>query len=97
MTAPKKRSFKRYLSFHGKRVRGIAQRMFHVPENLILLGRAHQIVYVTDKINGGGDGKIAEYIHTFETPVNLYMDETGKKQLYLMGQKLKVTSHGIEN
>ena len=97
---PKKlqrRSVRRYKAFHGKMPRVARVRNFHVPDNLIFLGQAHQIVYISDKFNGGGDGQLCEYIHTFETPVNLYMDETGKKQLYLMGNKLKVTHHGIEN
>lgn len=92
-----RKSIKKYKAFHGEDPRGTRKKKFHVPENLILLGKAHQIVYVSNKFNGGGDGKISEYIHTFETPCNLYMDETGKKQLYIMGDKLKVTHHGIEN
>lgn len=64
---------------------------------MIHLGRAVAIVYETDKLHGGGDGKMAEYIHEFETPVGVFMDETGKKQLYILGHALKITNRGIEN
>ena len=93
----KKKSIKKYKAFHGKNPRAARKKIFHVPENLVLLGKAHQIVYISNKKNGGGDGKECEYIHTFETPCNLYMDETGRKQFYIMGARLKVTHHGIEN
>ena len=72
-------------------------RRFHYPRQLICLGRCTRVEYESDKWNGGGDGTRAIYYHDHETPVYLYMDETGKRQLYLMGKKLKVTRAGIEN
>lgn len=92
-----KKAVQKYHAFHGRPVKKVTKKQFHVPNTLVRLGKAHSIVYVSNKFNGGGDGKMCEYIHEFETPVDLYMDETGKKQLYLMGSKLKVTHHGIEN
>ncbi len=70
---------------------------FHVPKNLIFLGQAVSIVYLCNKKHGGGDGKLTEFEHEFETPVDLYMDETGKTQLYLIGKKVVVTADGIQN
>ncbi len=88
------RQFKR---FHGNPPRIVKPMSLAIPKHLILLGQAVAIVYRCDKKNGGGDGKLAEYEHEFETPVGLYMDETGKRQLYLIGSALKVTEAGIEN
>lgn len=87
----------RYRMFHGKSRAPLVRTNFHNPNTLIFLGQAVSIVYLSNKKSGGGDGTLCEYEHEFETPVNLYMDETGKRQLYLIGEKLTVTRHGIEN
>lgn len=70
---------------------------FHVPKQLVFLGKAIAIEYECDKWNGGGDGTKAVYRHTFETPAVVAMDERGKKQIYIIGDRLKVTDAGIEN
>lgn len=86
-----------YKSFHGRDVRGVTKINFTVPKQLIRLGEAVAIEYECDKYNGGGDGKQAIYRHEFETPVMLFMDTTKKRQLYIIGNRLKVTNAGIEN
>jgi hypothetical protein len=86
-----------YRAFHGRRKAPWTAREFHIPRALIFLGQAVSIVYLSNKRNGGGDGKLCEYEHEFETPVDLYMDERGKHQLYLLGRRLVVTSDGIQN
>jgi len=88
---------RRYQEFHGRNPRGVSRRVFHVPQHLVKLGSAFAIEYVSDKFNGGGDGKRAIYRHRFESPATLYMDERGRKQLYIMSSHLKVTDAGIEN
>jgi len=88
---------KRYNEFHGHAPRKYYKTRFHIPISLIRLGRVTRIEYESDKNNGGGDGTKAIYYHDHTSPVFVYMDETGKKQLYLIGQKLKVTRAGIEN
>lgn len=92
-----KKAVKKYREFHGRDVRYNEDFSFHIPENFIILGRAVAIEYRTDKLNGGGDGKSAVYRHKFETPAVVCQDETGKRQLYILGEKIKVTSAGIEN
>lgn len=87
----------KYITFHGKRTKKERDVNFHVPKGLIVLGKAVAIEYECDKLNGGGDGKKAVYRHEFETPVLVCMDETMKKQLYVIGPKLIVTDAGIEN
>lgn len=87
----------RYRMFHGRPKGPWSLTQFHVPKTLIFLGQAISIVYLSNKKNGGGDGKLTEYEHEFETPVDLFMDERGAVQLYLIGKKLTVTHHGIEN
>ena len=86
-----------FKEFHGRYPVDGGVKSFHVPKSLIHLGRCVGVIYETDKLNGGGDGKSAHYIHEFETPTGLFMDETGKKQLYIVGNALKVTSAGVEN
>ena len=94
---PKVSALTRYRQFHGRPKGPWAMTDFHVPKALIFLGQAIEIVYLSNKRHGGGDGTLIEYTHTFETPVSLYMDETGRTQLYLIGKKVVVTDNGIEN
>lgn len=89
--------FDRYFEFHGRDAKRDRKAEFHVPKDLIVLGKAIAIEYECDKLHGGGDGKKAVYRHKFETPVVLCMDERGRGQLYLVGKKLKVTEAGVEN
>jgi len=86
-----------YEAFHGKSPRQVRAGSFHVPTHLILLGDAVEIVYRSDKWNGGGDGTKAEYIHKFSKGTKLYMDERKGKVIYISGNKLKVTYAGIVN
>jgi len=86
-----------YNKFHGKVPKEKKPVKFHIPENFVWLGKIHAVEYVCDKNNGGGDGKKAIYRHKFESPANLFMDETNKKQLYIIGSRIKVTTAGIEN
>ncbi len=91
------RAHNAYHSFHGRRVRKVKRINFDVPKHLIYLGETVAIEYACDKNNGGGDGTMAVYRHEFETPVKLFMDSTKRRQLYIIGSKVKVTDAGIEN
>jgi hypothetical protein len=87
-----------YRAFHGRRVRRVKKIRFDNPKPpLICLGEAVAIEYACDKLNGGGDGKLAVYRHEFTTPVKVFMDQTKKRQLYIVGERLKVTDAGIEH
>jgi len=87
-----------YNDFHGRRVRRVKKVNYDHPEPpLIHLGAAVAIEYACDKHNGGGDGTYAVYRHEFETPVDLFMDSKRRRQLYIIGERLKVTDAGIEN
>jgi hypothetical protein len=86
---------KRYAEFQGKESRRTTGVNFHVPKRLIFLGRATAIEYRCSKYNGGGDGKSAIYRHEFETPSVVCMDETGRKQLYVIGPQIVVDERGI--
>jgi len=83
--------------FHGRGPSKKDVGGFYDPQSLILLGRAVAVVYEIDKRNGGGDGKTATYIHEFEAPAALFMDERAGKQLYILGPQIVVTERGIEN
>lgn len=87
----------KYYRFHGKNPPRTRKKEFHVPKNLLILGKAHAIEYECDKLHGGGDGKKAVYRHVFETPAYVCMDEREGKQLYIIGGRIKVTEAGIEN
>lgn len=91
------RARKAYKQFHGRKVRKVTSVNFVPPKQLICLGEAVAIEYACDKHNGGGDGTMAVYRHEFETPVKLFMDTTKKRQLYIIGSKVKVTDAGIEH
>jgi hypothetical protein len=89
---------KAYHAFHGRRVRRVKKIRYDNPKSpLICLGEAVAIEYACDKLHGGGDGKLAVYRHCFTTPVKVFMDQTKKRQLYIIGERLKVTDAGIEN
>jgi len=90
-------SEKGYRTFHGHNPRWRRKIDFHVPPQLVVLGKAIAIEYECDKLNGGGDGKKAVYRHEFETPGYVCMDERGRKQLYVVGKRIIVTEAGIEN
>lgn len=88
-------AIEKYRQFHGKEPRRVTAKRFHVPEELVYLGRAVAIEYECSKNNGGGDGTKAVYRHRFETHAILCMDSKAKGQLYILGSKLAVNSRGI--
>ncbi len=92
-----KSSVKAYEQFHGRKPRNFRRTRFHDPKNLTWLGYAHAVEYVSNKINGGGDGTWAIYRHRFKMGAELFMDERKRRQLYIVGDKIKVTDRGIEN
>lgn len=93
----RKNELKKYKAFHGEGPTKIYQKKINIPEKLIFLGYAHKIEYISNKFNGGGDGKTAIYVHKFQRGTKLFMDEKGEKQLYIMGKNLKVREAGIIN
>ena len=60
-----KKAVKKYKAFHGHDPRFSKDWDFKVPKNLVILGKAVAIEYETDKLNGGGDGKMFTYRHEF--------------------------------
>lgn len=90
-------AYDRYRQFHGKEPKSEKQIRAYPSKRLIVLGKAVAIEYRCSKLNGGGDGRSAVYRHKFETPVDLCMDESGKKFLYLIGDHITVDDEGIKN
>jgi len=86
-----------YQAFHGRMPGNKEVTPFYDPASLIALGRAVAVIYECKKENGGGDGRLNRFIHEFETPAGLFMDERGGRQLYILGPKIIVTDAGIEN
>lgn len=87
----------KYREFHGKNPRYTETVDFHTPRKLVYLGEAVAIEYRCSKLNGGGDGRRAVYRHEFETPAKVCMDETGRKCLYIIGNRIVVDDEGIKN
>jgi hypothetical protein len=89
-----------YRKFHGKAPVQVRTMIVDVPGKLpkvlIELGDAHTTDYVSDKKNGGGDGKKNIFTHRHKKGTILCTDARGKA-LYTIGPQLKVTQAGIEN
>lgn len=92
-----RKAIKKYTDFHGHGPKGESQVRFPHPGTLICLGDAIEIVYRSDKKNGGGDGKSAEYVHKFAPGAKLMCNESGEKWLYIAGDKIVVKEPGIIN
>jgi len=89
-----------YKKFHGQAPMQVREMTLDVPKGfpdvLVLLGDAHTTDYVSDKKNGGGDGKKNIFTHRHKKGTILCTDAKGKA-LYTIGPQLKVTAAGIEN
>lgn len=86
-----------YQAFHGHNPRNVTRVDLHVPKQLVRLGRAIAVEYECDKLHGGGDGRKNIFRHVFSRGTVLAMDERAKGQLYIIGDRLKVTAAGIEH
>jgi hypothetical protein len=94
MNKPTPQAIKRYKAFHGKtpsRFRPVNKKM---PTILVEIARPEFITYFSDKLNGGGDGKLNAFKHKFHKSTKLYSSPDGK-MLVIMGPKLNVTNRGI--
>lgn len=87
----------RYRAFHGRSVRFRRRIAIEPIRELIFLGEAIEIVYKSNKLNGGGDGKYAEYEHKFARGTKLYCTPDGKGVLLIHGPRLRVEEPGIIN
>jgi hypothetical protein len=88
---------RRYKAFHGRPPRFRKRIAINPIRELVLLGDAVEIVYRSNKLHGGGDGKLAEYEHKFARGTKLYCTPDGKHVLLIHGPKLKVEEPGIIN
>ena len=85
-----------YKKFHGHPVREKQEVQWQDPEKLVFLGEAIEIIYRSDKVNGGGDGKPNSFRHKFDKGTMLLTNETGR-YLIIVGERLHVTDRGIVN
>lgn len=86
-----------YQRFHGKPSRREGAFDFRAPKGLVVLGEAVAVEYKCNKLNGGGDGRMAVYRHKFDKGAVVCCDDKAKRQLYILGSKIIVTSAGIEH
>jgi hypothetical protein len=88
-------SRKRFNLFTGFEAGEItSSRIISAPGELICIAKPTSISYYSDKINGGGDGKLAIYDHRFSAKTLLYTDPAGTF-LVIAGPNLRITQRGI--
>lgn len=83
-----------YRKFNGRAPKRITRRNMSQPKSLVFIGRAHSIVYESDKRNGGGTGRPELFEHKFSPTTKIFTDEKGKR-LYVFGPEMRVNSRGI--
>lgn len=88
---------RQYERFHGKSPKRERQFDFRQPKGLVVLGDAVAVEYRCNKVNGGGDGRMATYRHKFEKGSVVCCDDSARRQLYILGPRIVVTSAGIEH
>lgn len=79
-------------SFHDFKPNGVSQIDLDLEGDLVLLGRAHEIKYLSDKWHKKEEG----YVHEFSPETYLFTNEPGNL-LIIWGEKLRVKSTGINN
>ena len=72
----------------------ITEYQFKIPKDLICLASPEYITYISDKLNGGGTGRVEKFKHKFDKSTMLFTNESGT-MLIIMGPKLRVTKRGI--
>ncbi len=88
---------KRYKQFHGHPPLARKKIAIRPIKELVRLGEAVEIVYRCSKLNGGGDGKRAEYCHKFKKGASLYCTPDGDAVLLIHGPSIRVREPGIIN
>jgi len=88
------KAYNKYKAFHGKRPLEAEVKEIEFGNELICIGKADCIGYISNKLNGGGTGKNEAFLHRFKKNVKLYCTKDGKK-LIIMGGRLNVTNRGI--
>jgi hypothetical protein len=91
---PSKKALSRYAAFHGHAPRKVRLVRVRPIREVVCLGRACEIVYQSDKKNGGGNGHPQKFIHHFGKNVMLYTVPEGDL-LLIGGSGMRVTARGI--
>jgi len=85
---------KRAAAMYRRFNRRYPDQCFHTtaPEAKMMVGVANHIVYESDKF-----GPMRQYIHKFETPPSIYVDNPNKPRfLAILGGNIRITKRGIE-
>lgn len=85
---------KKYKQFHGKCPHTETVKEVKNFNTLVYLADPEILTYVSNKRNGGGNGKRNYFKHRFSKSTKLYCTPDGK-MLVIMGTNLKVTPRGI--
>lgn len=85
----------RYQAFHGRPVQRRGKLRVRNINEVICLGDAVEIVYRSNKLNGGGDGRFAEYVHKFSRGAKLYCTPDGREILLIHSPRIRVSNPGI--
>lgn len=83
-----------FRDFHGKEPSYITETQLPDLTFLPEVARPEIITYFSNKMNGGGDGKMRGFKHDFHRTTRAYTDSTGRV-LIIMGPKFRVTKRGL--
>lgn len=89
-TQPDKKAVELYKNFHWKASHKTFQENIDIPKELIFIGTADVINYVSDKF----DGKTRKYIHKFKKHGNILASPKGD-MIIITGLKFKIKKEGI--
>lgn len=92
---PTDQAFRDYHTFHG--FDGFAVSSVLIPDNWIRVGAVRSVLYVSDKVNGGGDGTINRFRHVFNSGTVAYISEENPDWMKVEGESLFVDERGIVN
>lgn len=85
----------RYFDFHGRQFNAMLEIDFP-EEEFTFFGKATSILYLSDKLHGGGNGKANLFRHPFGATIHCWTTEN-YDAFILGGKNLRVTKRGIEH
>ncbi len=92
---PTDQAFRDYHLFHG--FDGVLVSAVDVPERWESVGACRSVLYVSDKVNGGGDGTKNRFRHRFSPGTKAYQTPENPDWIKIEGDSLYVDERGIVN
>lgn len=92
---PTDQAFRDYHLFHG--FDGILVSAVEVPDDWESVGACRSVLYVSDKVNGGGDGTKNRFRHCFNAGTKAFRSVSNPDWIRIEGESLYVDDRGIVN